>query len=383
MPPRKVMKTVMKKSLEKPSPSKPGKAKLGKAAKAKAKAKAKLTKNSLEKLGTLSLQDKVQAAANESEDPDAAALALQGSLSKLEKSKLWSKHQIALKRGSQEERDAYNNLSKREKGLAAAAYFLEKEGKQWLAATKSVVVAEKLKQLEVWESELQMLGKWSEKELEAHIASGRISWRECPGTRDVYEYSDNHNFQKEKTHHRKKEFQSGVESDPLEEDLEKFFCLFEDGEWSNMLLDENSKGLGKSGKGLGKGSGKGKALGKGQQGSASSKGVQEEDDLGKVLKACRTARNVVIAQQADLEEALEKAKSQLSKPGKASASSLLKQLGKAVGQLKGCLSATDPKVDKLKGILMEVAKVIKAARDEAKELKHLGNKAASTTSKKK
>ena len=318
----------MKKSLEKPSPSKPGKAKLGKAA--KAKAKAKLTKNSLEKLGTLSLQDKVQAAANESEDPDAAALALQGSLSKLEKSKLWSKHQIALKRGSQEERDAYNNLSKREKGLAAAAYFLEKEGKQWLAATKSVGVAEKLKQLEVWESELQMLGKWSEKELEAHIASGRISWRECPGTRDVYEYRDNRNFQKEKTHHRKKEFQSGVESDPLEEDLEKFFCLFEDGEWSNMLLDENSKGLGKSGKGLGKGSGKGKALGKGQQGSASSKGVQEEDDLGKVLKACRTARNVVIAQQADLGEALEKAKSQLSKPGKASASSLLKQLGKAV-----------------------------------------------------
>ena len=381
MAPKKVMKSVMKKSLEKPSSSKPGKAELGKAP--KAKAKAKLTRTSLEKLGTLSLKDKVQAAADGAEDPDAAAVVLHGSLTKLERSKLWSKHQIALKAGSPEEKGAYNNLSKREKGLAAAAYFLEKEGRQWLSGSKSVGVAEKLKQLEVWESEMQMLGKWSEKELEAHIASGRISWRECPGTRDVYEYRDNHNFQKEKTHHRKKEFQSGVESDPLEEDLEKFFCLFEDGEWSNMVLDENPKGLGKSSKGLGKGSGKGNALGKGQKGSASSKGIQDENDLGKVQKACRTARNVVIAQQADLEEALEKAKSQLSKPGKASASSLIKQLGKALDQLKGQLSATSPKVGKMKEILMEVAKVIKAARDGAKELRHLGARAASTTSKKK
>ena len=80
---------------------------------------------------------------------------------------------------------------------------------------------------------------------------------------------------------------------------------------------------------------------------------------------------------------MEKAKSQLSKPGKASASSLIKQLGKALDQLKGQLSATSPKVGKMKEILMEVAKVIKAARDEAKELRHLGARAASTTSKKK
>ena len=141
-PKKKVMKTVMKKGLEKSSSSKPGKAELAKAPK--------------EKLGSLSLKDKVHAAADGAEDPDAAAVVLHGNLTKLERSKLWSKHHIALKAGSPEER---HNLSKRENGLAAAAYFLEKEGKQWLAGSKSVGVAEKLKQLEVWESELQMLGK--------------------------------------------------------------------------------------------------------------------------------------------------------------------------------------------------------------------------------
>jgi hypothetical protein len=78
-------KKVMKKP--KASSSKPGKAssrKLG---------KAMLSKASLEKLGQMSLEDKMKAAAEEAEDPGQAAIVLHESMSKLEKSKAWGKHQ--------------------------------------------------------------------------------------------------------------------------------------------------------------------------------------------------------------------------------------------------------------------------------------------------
>ena len=75
------LKKVMKKA--KASSSKPGKAnRPGKAS--------KLSKASLEKLGQMSLKDKMKAAAEGAENPDEAAIE---SMPKLEKSKAWGKHQ--------------------------------------------------------------------------------------------------------------------------------------------------------------------------------------------------------------------------------------------------------------------------------------------------
>ena len=102
-------KKVMKKP--KASSSKPGKA-------------SKLSKASLEKLGQMSLKDKMKAAAEGAENPDEAAI---GSMPKLEKSKAWGKHQTALMHGPKEEQAAYNDMSKKDKGIAAAASLLEKE----------------------------------------------------------------------------------------------------------------------------------------------------------------------------------------------------------------------------------------------------------------
>ena len=103
------------------------------------------------------------------------------------------------------------------------------------------------------------------------------------------------------------------------------------------------------------------------------------------LKKARRARDQVASTQADLEEALEKAKSALSRQGKATASGLNMELGKVLSQLKVVLAgkgkaATDSKA--VKKVLEESARVIKASKEEAKELRQLGNRACSVAASK-
>ena len=148
----------------------------------------------MEKLGQMSLKDKMKAAAEGAEDPNEAAIVLHDSMSKLEKSKAWSKHQAALKHGSKQEQAAYNDLSKKDKGIAAAAYLLEKEGKQYMTALKKVSVGEKVTKADNWETELQMLANFTPEELDPHLQSGRVVWRECPSTWGAYEYKDTQCF---------------------------------------------------------------------------------------------------------------------------------------------------------------------------------------------
>ena len=122
-----------------------------------------------------------------------------------------------------------------------------------------------------------------------------------------------------------------------------------------------------AGKGQG-GKGKGQSLGKGKHRREHKEkpGIEQETDLEKVLKACEKARNMVSSCKADLELALEKAKSKLSKSSQSNAMSLVTQLGKAFDQLKACLQTKDPQVKKLKEVLMKVAKVMADARDETR-----------------
>ena len=169
----------------------------------------KLTPKKLESLGQLSLKEKMQQAAEQAETADSAALVLYESMSKSEKAKAWSKHQTALKRKSDEEREAHEALGKKEKGVAAAAYLLEKEGKQYMAALKKTSTSELYKQKDIWESECQILSKWTEAELKLHIKCGRIQWRECPGTWGVYEYKDTQNCERELHWKRQRELQQG------------------------------------------------------------------------------------------------------------------------------------------------------------------------------
>ena len=385
----KVMKTMTKQKKKNQSKGSKGleKPKSKGLEKPSSKPKKKLTKSNLEKLGKVSLKEKMKVATEDAASPEDAAVVLYNSMDKNEKAKAWSKHQTALKKASDAEKEEYENLSKKDKGIQAAAHLLEKEGKQYMATLKKVSTKDTFKQNDQWASEKQMLAKWTEDELDAHIASGRIQWRECPGTWGVYEYKDTQDWSRELAQTRSKEFQQGNEWDPADEDLEKFLELYSK-DWTSLTLDDSGKGFGKSSPGFGKGQGgkgKGKSLGKGKHRSQQKEktGIEEETDLEKVLKACKKARNMVSSCKADLELALEKAKSKLSKSGQSTAMSLVTQLGKAFDQLKACLQTKDPQVKKLKDVLMKVAKVMADARDETKELKHLGNKAGSTAASKK
>lgn len=355
-----------KKGLEKPK------------AKAKAKAKSRLTKKALEKAGEMTLEEKVQAACEEApDDQEAAAVVLYDKMNKNEKACAWSKHQGALRQKSQEEQSEHAALSKKDKGVAAAAYILEKKGKQYIAAMKKVSSSELVKQQDTWKSELEMLAKWTPDELEAHIQSGRVHWRECPGTWGVYEYKDTQDVSRELSWKRKNEFQEGREFEPEEEDLEKFKELY-GLDWKSLPVEDKPKGSGK-GQGPGKGLGKGKqkGSGKGKNRGQEQKQLSQEEALAESLKACKRARNMVNCQKADLEAALEKAKGQLSKSGKVTATSLLEELGKAFNLLKKVLGSNTPEVGKLKEVLLDTAKTIKAAKDHTKELKQLANKTQS------
>ena len=85
----------------------------------------------------------------------------------------------------------------------------------------------------------------------------------------------------------------------------------------------------------------------------------------------------------DLEDALEQASSKLSRQGKAAAEGWKVQLNKQLAKLKGALSGKKvKKASDIKKMLKESAKAVKGSKDETRELKALGNKAASVASSK-
>lgn len=100
--------------------------------------------------------------------------------------------------------------------------------------------------------------------------------------------------------------------------------------------------------------------------------------LKEALKKARKARDQVASVQHDLEEALEKASPKLSQKGKAGAQGWATSLNKELVQLKAILNGKKVlKAEGLKKLLEDTAKLIKGAKDEAKELKQLANKEAS------
>ena len=359
--------------------------------KAKSLEKAKLNKKNLEKLGSQTLDEKIKAAIEAGESEEHSAELLKQSLTKSEHSKVWSKHKIALEKASAAERKKHEQLSKKDKGLAASKWLLEKEGKKYVSALKKVRAEESLTRKEKWETEKQMLQKFSEEELQLHLQSGRVIWQECPTTWGTYEYKDLHDYEKTTTNARGKEWTEGLEFEPGEEDLEKFLELY-DSEALSVQVSGPKGSLGK-GKGQQASLGKGKGKGKGKRGQPAlgngGKGDGEEDTpeeaLEKAMKAARTARNMVTSTKADLEEALEKASKHLTKSGKNAGQLQISNLGKELLQLKNLLAgkskAKTP--ESIKAVLAATANVIKSARDEIKELRHLENKAGSASGSRK
>ena len=133
----------------------------------------KLSKANLEKLDHMSLKEKIQAATSEAEDVEAAAELVKNVLFSQEKSQIWGRHQTALK-NSALEKVGFDALSKKEKGVASALWLLQTEGKKFIFANRFVNASESGERLDDWQTEKEMLQRFSENEVALHIQSGRV-----------------------------------------------------------------------------------------------------------------------------------------------------------------------------------------------------------------
>ena len=247
----------------------------------------------------MSLQEKVEQAASEAEGgPEAAAAKLKERMTAKEKQSVWSKHQTWLKSHPKDAK-ALQKASKKEKGDAASLWLMKQQGSQYLSCSARVTQQEALKKAENWESEKQILKKWSWDEMQLHLASGRLIWRQDPYGPGVWEYQDTQAWQKETKVSRGKRWEQGTDHQAPGEELQEGFTHLYDQEAFGMAGQMSSlygKGSGKSSSSsLAKGKGKGK---KGSQLAIEDQKEEEDEDEesdeneGKVAEALKKSQEV-------------------------------------------------------------------------------------------
>ena len=170
MGPKKVMKSGLGKPAMKSGLGKPAmKSGLGKpvmkSALKKAEQKTKHPKNKLNranlgKLGEMSLDDKIKAAAESGGSPEDQALVLKDSLTKEEHAKVWGRHQTHLSKNPLEKGEM-EGLSKKEKGVKAAEWLMRTAGKKYLHCSREVLAAESLEKDNTWKSKTNDGSVWS------------------------------------------------------------------------------------------------------------------------------------------------------------------------------------------------------------------------------
>ena len=308
------------------------------------------------------------------------------------------KTQCGLAKEKQKEKKEFNELSKNEKGLQAALHMVKNTVPQFMQVKESMNQSHTFDKKEVLESEADMLKRFGEAEFKAHVASGRIAWREDPWTYDVYNYHDRSNMSKSVKVRKEKSYSRGHEYQPNEEDNDEWDSLWH-LDAASRLQQAERWGKGKAltrGKGDPKGKGKGK--GKGNQ-LALEDGSPHDDDDGEegeekdeetqwkeLLQKTKRARDQCTAARADCEAALEKADKakRLTKTVKKETEGLLQNMAAKVDALKNLLANKDKsvKLTKAKKVLAETATQLKEMKDETKELNQMANKAGSKSSAK-
>lgn len=364
----------------------------GKAAKSKAAPKTSLRKGNLDKLGQMSLKDKVKKNSEGHDDEIEAAMVLKDHMSPEEKVRSWNRHNKHLSKvGNEEEKEEFNNSSKKDKGTLTAIWLLRTEAPKFCTVARKASLEKVLKKREKWLSEKEALEKWGETDLNKHVESGRVTYRETT-TWGVYEYCDTQ--VREKTTSAKHANQ-WVEAQEYQQN--------EDGEeeWETQmnkdlmsLLNEFTPGKGKSsgkGKNSDKTPGKGKA-GKGAGKTRRSKGgdrntpledMPKEDQLPAAVVKLRKSRDILAHTLSNYEEALEKVKKTgcLSKTSMKEKETMQKLLGNTLEKVKQHLVKGEKnKLQVLKNLLTEAVKVVKDAKDEAKELVQITMKTQSKAS---
>lgn len=409
---QKVMKTLPKGkgTLSKGSKGKGALSKGSKGKKALAKGffdksqKKKPTKKTLEQMGEVSLKERVEMATKGSATAEEACQKLRDSMTEKEKQSAWGKHQTFLK-ANPDEKEKNEQLSKKDKGLAATLWLLKKENPTFISVVSKVSTSQTLTKGEVWESEKTMLDRFGKDEFQIHLNSGRIRWREDQWSEGVFNYYDQGNVKKKTKVNTGSEWTQGQEYQAEEEDQEKFAKL--QGKDLHKHLHDmatlpkgkgNEKGGGRGGGGnvrKRKGRGKGLlALEDGTVEEEDGKKEEEEEDDGKNKKdpwdeaknKARKARDLCQGAASNLEESLTKAKgtNRLSKGHKKDAEDLLVQSARAIEKIKGFLvkRPSGMSLEQAKELTIHATKVTKELKDHKRELDLLSNKAMSKCSSK-
>lgn len=191
----------------------------------KGRVRSMLKESNLKKLGNLSLEEKCKQVSEGTDDPTEAALALQGTLSKLEKSKVWGQHNTHLKQHP-DEAAALQASSKKDKGLAATLWFVKKSSPRFMNIQMSLEGTDRTTRSDTWKSAKQMDDLFGDEEFQRHLVSGRILWREDPHTRGVWQYKDQGDITREVTVAKNKKLSLGQEYEPEAEHQDWFNDLF-------------------------------------------------------------------------------------------------------------------------------------------------------------
>ena len=374
----------MKSTLKSPKPRSSSKAKPATHAPLKAK------------LGEMSLKDKVKKISEEHEDEVGAAMVLKETMSNEEKTKAWNRHNKHLQKvGNEEEKEEFQNASKKEKGLLTALWLMRSDSPKFCTVARAASLDKVLTKTEKWLSEKEAIEKWGHDDLNKHIESGRVIWRET-STWDVYEYCDTQDFQK-KTMARHS--QQWMEAQEYQQDEA------EAGEWEDQLNKDllslmNEFSPGKGGKASGKGkTAKGNTPGKGKTAKGTPPGNREknqrenipledlpkEEQMPAALHKLRKTRDILAHTHSNYEEALEKVKklSYLGKGPLKEKEAQLKTLHSTLESVKKHLVKGDKnKLGAIKDLLKDCVQVIKDAKEEAKELVQISMKTTSKASAK-
>ena len=373
--------------------------------KAKPATNSPLHKGNLARLGEMSLKERVKQISEEHDDEVSAAMVLKENMSNEEKTRTWNRHNKHLQKvGNEEEKNEFQNASKRDKGLLTALWLMRTESPKFCTVARTASLDKVMEKTEAWLSEKEALEKWGEDDLNKHLESGRVIWRETSSW-GVYEYSDTQNYKKKTV---ARHGQQWVEAQEYQQDEA------EAGEWEEQLnkdlhslLNEFSPGKGRgkssaSGKGgapgKGKTPGKIKAPGKGKT-TTGNPGNRErnqkdnmpledlplEEQLPAALAKLRKTRDILAHTSSNYEEALEKVKkmSYLGKGPLKEKEAHLKLLQSTLENVKKHLVKGDKnKLGVVKDLLKDSVKVIKDAKEEAKELVHISMRTTSKASAK-
>ena len=265
-----------------------------------------------------------------------------------------------------------------------------------------VSAEETLQKTEEWETEKEMLQRFSGQEFQRRLASGRVVRRQKPTKWGCYGYCDTKKFKKTVNVGRKKQWEEGQEYEPTAEEEASYSGLYNQamGLQGDALASLDSLGKGfdlAKGKGKGKGketgTGKGRGKGKGntsgqgkaqlalEDGQVESQEEEEEEEPEETeketLRKVKKARDACTSALSNLELALHKAQDQLSAKGKSSAGVLPDELRSHPSQLKEVLLSKAMGKEQLKNALKEAAASVKAGNKECKGLNQIANKAES------